>query len=236
MSTILGQRFFNNKNQEFEVIDIQDDVYYCEFVDTKYIAKVKIDAIRKGALRDRLSPSLYDIGIIGYVTSKPDNTRQYSIWCKMISRCYNVNDKDYHLYGGNYVTVCDRWHRFDYFVHDLPLVDGYDDILFHSGQLQLDKDLKQHSLIYKVYSRETCTFISKTRNIQLAWNVPTVAINNDNIIYGDSLRELHNKIDIGTSVTTLYRRRCDGKSIHGYNIMYNPARFVPATINPCKEV
>ena len=40
----------------------------------------------------------------GY-TKKPE----YYIWQSMKSRCCNENNKDFHLYGGRGITVCNRW-------------------------------------------------------------------------------------------------------------------------------
>ncbi len=36
-------------------------------------------------------------------------TTEYNTWDRMIQRCENINDKDYHRYGGRGITVCDRW-------------------------------------------------------------------------------------------------------------------------------
>ncbi len=36
-------------------------------------------------------------------------TPTYKIWCGMIQRCVDQNHKDYHLYGGRGISVCQRW-------------------------------------------------------------------------------------------------------------------------------
>lgn len=33
----------------------------------------------------------------------------YKTWCNMLSRCYNLNNQDYDLYGGKGIKVCDEW-------------------------------------------------------------------------------------------------------------------------------
>lgn len=44
----------------------------------------------------------------------------YQTWKNMKGRCHNPNRKDYHLYGGRGVTVCDRWrHSFPNFLEDM---------------------------------------------------------------------------------------------------------------------
>lgn len=35
--------------------------------------------------------------------------RLYKCWQDMKSRCYNKNNKNYHQYGGNGITVCNEW-------------------------------------------------------------------------------------------------------------------------------
>lgn len=35
--------------------------------------------------------------------------RIYNIYCKMISRCFNVKDHKYHAYGARGISVCNEW-------------------------------------------------------------------------------------------------------------------------------
>lgn len=42
-------------------------------------------------------------------THHQTKTKLYSIWRSMIKRCYNKNRRDYNLYGGRGITVCDKW-------------------------------------------------------------------------------------------------------------------------------
>lgn len=37
------------------------------------------------------------------------NSRVYSIWSHIKTRCYNKNSNDYENYGGKGITVCDEW-------------------------------------------------------------------------------------------------------------------------------
>lgn len=36
-------------------------------------------------------------------------TRPYSIWRGMLKRCYSMNRKDYNIYAGRGIIVCDEW-------------------------------------------------------------------------------------------------------------------------------
>jgi hypothetical protein len=84
----------------------------------------------------------------------------------MLKRCYFKKSKDYNRYGGIGITVAERWHSFEKFLSDIPLIDGYCEIDFKKGLLQLDKDAKSRTEIKK-YSIETCTFMTAKSNYDL---------------------------------------------------------------------
>jgi len=46
-------------------------------------------------------------------------TRTYKSWDSMKSRCLNPNNKDFNIYGGAGITVCDRWMKFENFLADM---------------------------------------------------------------------------------------------------------------------
>ena len=57
------------------------------------------------------------------------NARIYNIWSAIKDRCYNENNKEYHLYGGRGITVCAEWlHDFQAF-YDWAMSNGYADDL-----------------------------------------------------------------------------------------------------------
>lgn len=37
--------------------------------------------------------------------------REYRVWSSMLTRCCNPKFKDWHLYGGRGITVCEEWMR-----------------------------------------------------------------------------------------------------------------------------
>jgi hypothetical protein len=43
----------------------------------------------------------------------------YNIWAQMVQRCTNPKHKDWRLYGGRGITVCDRWLKFEDFLADM---------------------------------------------------------------------------------------------------------------------
>ena len=43
----------------------------------------------------------------------------YNSWKKMVQRCTDPNNKDYHLYGGRGITIAERWMDVRNFVEDM---------------------------------------------------------------------------------------------------------------------
>lgn len=138
---------------------------YCEveFLETCSIRKVRKSVVNERSVKDRYAKDVCGVACIGNA-KKVDHLKEYTIWKNMIERCYNPKNKYYHVYGGNDVSVCERWLCFEHFLEDLPLIEGYDEEKFYSGEIQLDKDKKQLNINNKVYSLETCTFVSQEEN------------------------------------------------------------------------
>ncbi len=47
------------------------------------------------------------------------NTRTYSIWRAMITRCHNPNTAAFRAYGAKGIQVCTRWRKFENFLADM---------------------------------------------------------------------------------------------------------------------
>ena len=43
------------------------------------------------------------------IRGRTDHSPEYNSWRSMKERCHRPKSKDYHLYGGKGVKVCDRW-------------------------------------------------------------------------------------------------------------------------------
>lgn len=172
---VIGMKRLNTQGLEFEVLCESDEkdndgrnLYLVRFSDTGYEAVFHKRHIKTGKIKDRLTPSVSGVGCMGYINNgKRDFPREYSVWRSMIARCYRKTHRDYKSYGGKGVTVCKRWLRFDLFLEDLKNVDGYDHDRFSNGEIELDKDLKQRNIDNKVYSLETCVFLSCDENNRL---------------------------------------------------------------------
>lgn len=167
---IIGKKFQSNSCNDFTVIrrtnnktkgnhgNILYEIEFDEINGVKFKKEVTKHDILHGNIRNPYYPSVYSIGYIGDIYTK-DKQYIYNKWRKMISRCYNEKDGKFKNYGANNVTVCDRWHCFKNFYDDFSKIDGYDPDINQS----LDKDIKSKR-DKKIYSLETCTLLSASKN------------------------------------------------------------------------
>lgn len=94
------------------------------------------------------------------------NTRLYRIWCGMRNRCYNQNQKNYPLYGGRGIQVCQEWlDGFEAF-YSWAITHGYRD--------GLTIDRKDNS---KGYEPDNCRWVTQAEQIKNRrpveeWNRP----------------------------------------------------------------
>lgn len=53
-------------------------------------------------------------------SAKPSTSPEYHAWSHIKDRCYNPNDKKYHLYGGRGIQMCSEWNAdFSKFLSDM---------------------------------------------------------------------------------------------------------------------
>lgn len=167
---IVDKTFVNNNGDKFVVKQTSvknyrnQTQYLCVFESGWQCYAMSTD-IRKGKVKDMLSPTVHGVGMLGNLgRSAIVKGKPYFLWLGIIRRCYDKTAPFYKWYGGNGVTVCDRWKRFDLFYEDYTKIDGYDKDKFEKGEIELDKDLKPNP--NKVYSLETCTFVSHRENLE----------------------------------------------------------------------
>lgn len=118
--------------------------------------------VLSGGILNPYFPLKLGIACVGGVNSK-DYPKELNKWRGMIERCYDPKHSHYKTYGGAGIVVCDRWLCFEYFLADLPFLDGYDEEKIKNGELDIDKDTKGDR---KQYCPASCVFISPIKNIK----------------------------------------------------------------------
>ena len=100
-------------------------------------------------------------------TGKRIRNREYTIWETMLQRCYSEKFlKKFPTYKG--CEVSERWHSFKNFCEDIKNIENYSEWKMFKiekgkrNKWKLDKDSKVKG--NKVYSMETCRFITSKEN------------------------------------------------------------------------
>ena len=52
-------------------------------------------------------------------THNMSESMEYESWSRMKNRCNNVYSKDFEMYGGRGIKVCERWNKFENFYADM---------------------------------------------------------------------------------------------------------------------
>lgn len=145
----LGLQFATteNKGQRYSY-----GLYECE--DCKSIVRKQHRQIKSNICRS--CSNRKNATIHGY-NKEPLN----NIWNKIKNRCYNKNSSDYRYYGEKGIYMCKEWLDSYEAFRDWSLDNGY-----RKG-LQLDKDIlcEKYNIYPKVYSPNTCMWVTKSENI-----------------------------------------------------------------------
>ena len=154
---------------DFKIVKYNDcyDVEI-QFTNTGFDTSVTLNNIRNGKIKDRLSPSVCGVGILGTKYQSRTNgviTKEYDLWCSMLKRCYSdVYKKKHPTYIG--CEVSDNFKSYEYFYGWCNKQIGFDNEGWH-----LDKDLLVKG--NKVYSEDSCVFIPKEINLLLVRHTPS---------------------------------------------------------------
>lgn len=175
---MIGKQFTTNEGCVCKVVyrNGNSDIIV-EFID-EYRAKVHTNsqALKKGQVKNPYFKKKLGVGCLGLMPdgSRPKTThngkptREYTLWSRMLDRCYNKKFWCYDRYGGSGVYVEERWLVFANFLEDIKCLDGYELWLENKEQYSLDKDLRGSHLEIKYYSRDTCCFLSLKDNAREA--------------------------------------------------------------------
>ena len=151
----VGKVCKSKSSGDFKIVKY-NDAYNVEiqFSKTGYETTVQLGSIRNGEVKDRLSPSVYGIGVVGTkypISEGGRDTKEYTLWCNMLKRCYSdTYKKQRPTYEG--CEVSDKFKSYEYFYEWCN-----EQIGFGNEGWQLDKDLLVKG--NKVYSENVCIFI-----------------------------------------------------------------------------
>ena len=158
-----GESYLTKEGYQIKIIKCKGSLSCdIEFEGGVIIEDLNYHQIKNGQVKNPYHKSVYGVGYIGigkyvaHVKRKP--TKSYDTWIGMLRRCYS--EKSF-IRRPTYkdVTVCEEWHNFQTFVkwYEENYIEG-----FH-----LDKDLLSKG--NKIYSPETCCFISLEDNSKIRW-------------------------------------------------------------------
>ena len=161
----VGKRYPTKLNGDLEVMSkLKNRYYLVKFVDTGYTKAIRADGILIGSGKDWLRPSRFGVGYMGVgvyaSTLKGKSTQCCVIWKSMLERCYCPK---FLLKSPTYkeCTVADEWHNYQVFAKWF-----YNNYPTDGQTYQLDKDFKVKG--NKLYSKDTCTFLTQDVNKKIS--------------------------------------------------------------------
>ena len=148
---------------DFKIVKYNDNRNVeVQFLKTGYEATVELVQVKRGNVKDPYLPSVCGVGILGAkypITINGILTKEYTLWCSMLKRCYsNAYKKRQPTYEG--CEVSNNFKSYEYFYEWCHKQIG-----FSNKDWQLDKDLLTKG--NKVYSENTCIFIPAEINLVL---------------------------------------------------------------------
>lgn len=242
---IIGKIFESNNSGKFEVVDVVtsegNKVYKVKFLETGYVAETVIKPKNGSNIKDYLRPAIHGVGCLGIFNENVNENyrKEYAYWERMLSRCYNENDKKYSSYGGNGVRVSYRWHRFEYFLSDIHNLDGWDKEKFYNNEISLDKDYNNYINGKNVYSKENCMWINSTKNYMYQPHKQKLfkltSPDNSLVFYHFNLTEMARILDFMTrkGIEQAITRNSNGRH-YGWKVEYVnslPKGMTPYNIN-----
>lgn len=161
-----------------------------KFVESGYETFTSTSHIKEGAIKDKLSPTVCGVGILGDIKEKLEGTDffAYRAWVGMIERCYSDSKPSYQkTYAG--CTVADNFKYFPYFKDWCNNQIG-----FGNKGWQLDKDILVKG--NKVYGEDTCCFVPPAINGLLIKSNKTRGCNPIGVSFQKSLKKFSSLVRI----------------------------------------
>lgn len=155
---------FSTKFGDIQIVDyISSKKVLVRFTNTGYTTTTKLAHILSGQIKDKLKPSVVDVGIIGdeIICKNGKLTPEYSIWKSMLVRCYDNAYKDKFLTYQD-CSVTDSFKHLKFFKDWCEKQKGFMCTDSKGRPYTLDKDIlvKGNNL----YSPERCCFVPEEIN------------------------------------------------------------------------
>lgn len=162
-----GKVFKTNKCGNLKVTKyVSSKEVYVSFIETGYSTVTQMKHVLEGCVKDRFSPSVKGVGIVGDETIQYDGKqiREYKLWQDMLERCYC---EKLHTISPSYLgcSVSDNFKYFPYFKEWCNKQTGFKYKDDKGVPFQLDKDILVKG--NKVYSEDTCVFLPQEVNLLL---------------------------------------------------------------------
>ena len=183
--------------------NIKLDKFIIQFIDTNYITTVKTSTIKSGEVKDPYFPIVHNVGYIGEgIYNSKNNSREYALWNGMITRCYSKSNNNPSYKN---VSISSDWFCFQNFANDIKYLENYNLWLINKEEYQLDKDVLQKDIINKIYSKDTCKFLTKKENSDesIYRNILTKVIIAKRIS-DEYVEEFYNQHEFGKKYNLLY--------------------------------
>jgi hypothetical protein len=220
----VGSVWPSNSCGDFEVVEYSTwDSISVRFIKTGYAVNTTSSNIKNGLVKDKLFPVVCGVGFVGNGRHEAvvgrKSTKPYQIWKDMLMRCYCPKARaKYPTYSD--CVVSNEWHNYQAFADwfEVNYIDGFD----------LDKDKLSEG--GKIYSPETCCFISHAENVVLAHAKDYAFISPDGAFHeGSNIKGFARLHGLDPSALTKVK---NGKlkkhkgwkvgNLNGKAVMYNP--------------
>lgn len=168
----VGEVYENNVGLKFVVIEYNgcNDVKV-KFVDSSYTTFSTTSNIRSGSVKDKMSPSVYGVGVVGVnsISTNQKPHQEYVFWNSMLQRCYDLS---YKLKRPTYIG-CTSSNNFKYYPYFKDWCNKQ--VGFGNKGWCLDKDILVKG--NKLYSEDTCCFVPREINSLFALSGNTRGLN-----------------------------------------------------------
>ena len=169
---LIGKKLESNQDGPIEVLPevyfnerLKRNTYKVKFLETGNTRFFTKKEIKTRKMKDIYKKRIHGVACIGNA-SKKNNYKLYTIWYQMVSRCYQKTHTRYNQYGARGVRVSEEWLCFEKFLETIKEVPNFDldKISNKKDGLCLDKDDTQKGSKNKIYSKETCKFVTNIEN------------------------------------------------------------------------